>query len=90
MNYGKNIIGVGTRMYEPVNVSVFLPERAEPIEYNEIDSGKNSLIRSGSILSCDLPPIDGFSAGQNILIRESAVIDVHAGVRTMTPGMVRS
>jgi hypothetical protein len=90
VNYGKNIIGVGTRMYEPVNLSVFSPVRAEPIEYNEIDSGKKSLIRSGSILSCDLPPIDGFSACQNILIGESAVIDVHVGVRAMTPEMVRS
>nr|WP_321352404.1 hypothetical protein [uncultured Methanoregula sp.] len=90
VNYENKIIIEKKRIYAPVNVSVFSPERAEPIEYNEIDSRKNSLIRSGSILSCDLPHIDGFSAGQNILIRESVVIDVHTGVRTMTPEMVRS
>ena len=89
MNYEKKIIIEKNRMYEPVNLNVFSPERAEPIEYNEIDRRKNSLIRSGSILSCDVPH-GGFSAGQNILIRDSAVIDVHAGVRTMTPEMVRS
>jgi len=74
MRYGTNSLGEGTRLFEPVTLGFPSRDRMEQTEFTGTTIGKNGVLRSGTILYCDVTIGDNFSTGHNVLIREQTTI----------------
>jgi len=74
MQYGTNTLGEGTRIFEPVTLGFPSREHMEQTDFTGTAVGKNAIIRSGTILYCDVTAGDNFSTGHNVLIREHTTI----------------
>lgn len=70
MRYGVNRLGEGARVFEPVTLGFPSRERIDQTEYPGTVIGKNAVLRSGTIIYCDVTIGDDFSTGHNVLIRE--------------------
>ena len=82
IEYGKNSLGEGSRVFEPVTLGFPSRDRLEEKEYIGTVIGKNAVLRSGTVLYCDVEIGDGFSSGHNVLIRERTKIGDHVAVGT--------
>ena len=80
--YGKNSIGPGSRIFEPVYLGFPSRERLNQSGYPGTALGANAVLRSGTIIYCDVQIGDFFSSGHNILIREHTCIGDYASVGT--------
>jgi acetyltransferase-like isoleucine patch superfamily enzyme len=74
MQYGTNSLGEGIRIFEPVTLGFPSRERQEQTEFAGTAIGRNAIIRSGTIIYCDVTIGDDFSTGHNVLIREHTTI----------------
>lgn len=70
MRYGVNRLGEGARVFEPVTLGFPSRERIDQTEYPGTVIGRNAVLRSGTIIYCDVTIGDDFSTGHNVLIRE--------------------
>ena len=70
MRYGVNRLGEGARVFEPVTLGFPSRERIDQTDYPGTVIGRNAVLRSGTIIYCDVTIGDGFSTGHNVLIRE--------------------
>ena len=84
IQYGTNVIGEGARFFEPVTLGFPSRDNLSKTRFQGTTLGKNALIRSGSILYCDVVIGDDFQTGHNVVIREKTTIKDRVAVGTGT------
>jgi len=82
--YGRNSVGEGARIFEPVTLGFPSRERLGQKDFAGTVIGKNAVLRSGTIIYCDVEIGDDFSSGHNVMIREWTKIGDHVAVGTST------
>jgi len=82
--YGRNSVGEGARIFEPVTLGFPSRERLEQKDFAGTVIGKNAVLRTGTIIYCDVEIGDDFSSGHNVMIREWTKIGDHVAVGTST------
>jgi acetyltransferase-like isoleucine patch superfamily enzyme len=84
IEYGRNTIGPGARIFEPVTIGFPSRNRIGCENFRGAVIGKNALIRSGTTIYCDVEIGDDFQCGHNVLIRERTRIGSRVAVGTAT------
>ena len=74
IEYGKNSIGRGSQIFEPVTLGFPSRDNMGKTGFTGTIIGKNAVIRSGTIIYCDVIIGDQFQSGHNVLIREKTRI----------------
>jgi acetyltransferase-like isoleucine patch superfamily enzyme len=82
IEYGINSIGAGAQIFEPVTLG--FPSRDHITKSGFAGSviGDRAIIRSGTIIYCDVIIGDDFSCGHNVLIREKTRIGHRVAIGT--------
>ncbi|RXE56662.1 acetyltransferase [Methanoculleus taiwanensis] len=81
-DYGRNTIGPGARIFEPVSIGFPSRERMDQQDFPGAVIGKNAVLRSGTIIYCDVTIGDDFQTGHNVLIREKTTIGDRVAIGT--------
>jgi acetyltransferase-like isoleucine patch superfamily enzyme len=84
IEYGRNTLGPGARIFEPVTIGFPSRDRIGCENFRGAVIGKNALIRSGTIIYCDVEIGDDFQCGHNVLVRERTRIGSRVAVGTAT------
>jgi acetyltransferase-like isoleucine patch superfamily enzyme len=84
IEYGFNQIGPDARIFEPVTLGFPSRENLSKTGFRGTTIGKNALIRSGTIMYCDVIIGDDFQTGHNVIIREQTRIGDRAAIGTGT------
>ncbi|MDK2975428.1 MAG: hypothetical protein PWP08_1799 [Methanofollis sp.] len=84
IEYGRNSVGEGARIFEPVTIGFPSRERFGLKDFAGTVVGKNAVLRSGTIIYCDVEIGDDFSSGHNVMIRERTKIGDRVAVGTST------
>ncbi len=84
MEYGTNRLGDGATIFEPVTLGFPSRSRMGSDAYPGTTIGKNAVLRSGTILYCDVSIGDDFSTGHNVLVREMTRIGDRVALGTAT------
>jgi acetyltransferase-like isoleucine patch superfamily enzyme len=84
IEYGKNSIGRNLRVFEPVTLGFPSRDNLERAAYNGTTLGNNAILRSGTILYCDVIAGDDFQTGHNVIIRENTKIGHRVAIGTST------
>lgn len=84
IEYGRNTIGEHARIFEPVTLGFPSRDNMTKKDYAGTTIGKNAVIRSGTILYCDVVIGDDFQTGHNVMIREKTTIGDRVAVGTGT------
>ena len=84
IEYGRNTIASGARIFEPVTIGFPSRNRIGCENFRGAVIGRNALIRSGTVIYCDVEIGDDFQCGHNVLIRERTRIGNHVAVGTAT------
>ncbi|MDD1663701.1 MAG: N-acetyltransferase [Methanomicrobiales archaeon] len=84
IEYGRNTIGPGAKIFEPVTIGFPSRDRIGCENFRGAIIGKNALIRSGATIYCDVEIGDDFQCGHNVLIREKTRIGSRVAVGTAT------
>ncbi len=82
IEYGRNALGDGATIFEPVTIGFPSRDRMGLEDYPGAAIGKNAILRSGTIIYCDVRIGDAFQTGHNVLIREKTVIGDRVAVGT--------
>jgi acetyltransferase-like isoleucine patch superfamily enzyme len=82
IEYGRNCIGEGAVFFEPVTLGFPSRERIGQSDYPGATIGRDAVIRSGTIIYCDVTIGDGFQTGHNVLIREKTSIGDRVAIGT--------
>jgi acetyltransferase-like isoleucine patch superfamily enzyme len=82
--YGKNSIGQNAKIFEPVTLGFPSRDNLGKTEYIGTTIGKNAVIRSGTIIYCDVVIGDDFQTGHNVIIREKTRIGEKVAIGTAT------
>ena len=87
-HYGKNSIGKSVQFFEPVTLGFPSRERIGQTDFPGTVIGNNAVLRSGTIIYCDVEIGDNFETGHNVMIREKTRIgsDVAIGTATVIEG----
>jgi acetyltransferase-like isoleucine patch superfamily enzyme len=84
IQYGRNSIGPNARIFEPVTLGFPSKEYFDINDYPGTVIGKKAILRSGTILYCQVRIGDDFSTGHNVLIRERTTIGNRVAVGSST------
>lgn len=84
MEYGINSVGSNARIFEPVTLGFPSRKNMNRTGFTGTTIGKNAVIRSGTILYCDVFIGDDFQTGHNVMIRENTRIGERVAVGTGT------
>lgn len=84
MRYGTNTIGENSRIFEPVTLGFPSRERIGQDKFTGTIIGKNAVLRSGTILYCDVVAGDNFSTGHNVLVREKTTLGNNVAIGSST------
>jgi acetyltransferase-like isoleucine patch superfamily enzyme len=84
IEYGRNTIAAGARIFEPVTIGFPSRDRIGCENFRGAIIGKNALIRSGTTIYCDVEIGDDFQCGHNVLIRERTRIGSRVAIGTAT------
>jgi acetyltransferase-like isoleucine patch superfamily enzyme len=84
IEYGINCIGMGAQIFEPVTLGFPSRENLSKTEFQGTTIGNRAVIRSGTILYCDVIIGDDFQTGHNVMIREKTRIGSRVAVGTGT------
>jgi acetyltransferase-like isoleucine patch superfamily enzyme len=84
IEYGRNTLGPGARIFEPVTIGFPSRDRIGCENFRGAVIGRNALIRSGTIIYCDVEIGDDFQCGHSVLIRERTRIGSRVAVGTAT------
>ena len=84
IEYGINSLGPDAQIFEPVTLGFPSREKMQKTGYTGTTIGKNSVIRSGTILYCDVIAGDFFQTGHNVVIREETRIGERVSIGTAT------
>lgn len=82
IEYGINTVGDGARIFEPVTLGFPSRDRIGTTGFPGVRIGKNCVLRSGTIIYCDVTAGDQFSCGHNVVIREQTLIGDRVSVGT--------
>lgn len=82
--YGINRIGKGAMVFEPVTLGFPSRENMGKTGYPGSVIGEQAVLRSGTVIYCDVIIGDHFQGGHNILIREKTRIGDRTSVGTST------
>lgn len=81
---GRNLIGEGARLFEPVTLGFPSREFLGATDFPGVTLGRNATIRSGTILYCEVVAGDDFQTGHNVMIREKTRIGDRVAIGTNT------
>ncbi|QSZ67274.1 N-acetyltransferase [Methanofollis aquaemaris] len=84
IEYGRNRVGEGARIFDPVTLGFPSRDRMGNEDYLGTIIGRDAVLRSGTVIYCDVEIGDGFSTGHNVMIRERTKIGNHVAVGTAT------
>ncbi len=82
MLYGENTLGEGLVVFEPVTLGFPSRENVGKTHFPGVTIGRNAVLRSGSVIYCDVVIGDSFQCGHNVLIRERMSIGDHVSIGT--------
>ena len=82
IEYGKNSVGKGAQIFEPVTLGFPSRDVMGKTGFTGTTIGENAVIRSGTILYCDVTIGDHFQSGHNVMIREKTQIGNRVGIGT--------
>jgi acetyltransferase-like isoleucine patch superfamily enzyme len=84
IEYGRNSIGERAQIFEPVTLGFPSRDNLGKTEFAGATVGKNAVIRSGTIIYCDVVAGDNFQTGHNVIIREKTRIGDRVAIGTST------
>jgi acetyltransferase-like isoleucine patch superfamily enzyme len=84
IEYGINFLGPDAQVFEPVTLGFPSRDNMQKTGFTGTTIGKNSVIRSGTILYCDVIIGDFFQTGHNVVIREATRIGDRVSIGTAT------
>ncbi len=84
MEYGINSLGSHAQIFEPVTLGFPSRENMNKTGFTGTTIGKNAVLRSGTILYCDVVIGDDFQTGHNVMIREKTRIGDRVAIGTGT------
>jgi len=82
--YGINSVGPNARFFEPVTLGFPSRENLAKTGFPGTTIGKNAIVRSGTVLYCEVVIGDDFQTGHNVMIREKTWIGDRVAVGTGT------
>jgi len=82
--YGINTIGSGAQIFEPVTLGFPSRNNIGKMGYSGCTIGRNAVIRSGTIIYCDVVIGENFQCGHNVLVREKTIIGNKVSLGTAT------
>ena len=82
IEYGVNTVGKGSQIFEPVTLGFPSRDKMGQTGFTGTTIGKNSVIRSGTIIYCDVSIGDNFQSGHNVMIREKTTIGNRVAIGT--------
>ena len=82
IEYGRNALGAGAVIFEPVTLGFPSRDRMGEEGYPGVTIGRNAVLRSGTIIYCDVLIGDAFQTGHNVLIREKTTIGDRVAIGT--------
>jgi acetyltransferase-like isoleucine patch superfamily enzyme len=80
--YGKNKIGKNAQVFEPVILGFPSREFLGKTSYPGTTIGDNAILRTGTIIYCNVIIGHNFSSGHNVLIRENTTIGNNTAIGT--------
>jgi acetyltransferase-like isoleucine patch superfamily enzyme len=84
IEYGVNSIGPDAQIFEPVTLGFPSRENISKKGFRGTTIGKNAIIRSGTIIYCDVSIGEDFQTGHNVMIRENTRIGNRVAIGTAT------
>ena len=82
IEYGVNTLGADAQIFEPVTLGFPSRENLKKTGFKGTTIGNHAIIRSGTIIYCDVAIGDNFSCGHHVLIRERTRIGNRVAVGT--------
>lgn len=82
IRYGKNTVGYNVLFFEPLILGFPSREYLGKKEFPGVTIGKDAVLRSGSIIYCEVIIGDRFQCGHNVLIREKTRIGDNTSIGT--------
>jgi acetyltransferase-like isoleucine patch superfamily enzyme len=82
IQYGINTLGDGAQIFEPVTLGFPSRDRINESGFTGSTIGDRAILRSGTIIYCDVSIGDDFSSGHNVLIREKTRIGNRVSIGT--------
>jgi acetyltransferase-like isoleucine patch superfamily enzyme len=82
IQYGINTLGDGAQIFEPVTLGFPSRDRINESGFTGSTIGDRAILRSGTIIYCDVSIGDDFSSGHNVLIREKTRIGDRVSIGT--------
>ncbi len=80
--FGINTVGGGAQIFEPVTLGFPSRDKIGKTGFTGTMIGKNAVIRSGTIIYCDVIIGDDFQSGHNVMIREKTRIGNRVSIGT--------
>ena len=84
IEYGINTVGEGLQVFEPVTLGFPSRNNIGKTGFSGTVIGKNAVLRSGTIIYCDVTIGDQFQSGHNVMIREKTRIGDRVAIGTAT------
>jgi len=84
IEYGLNNVGTDAQIFEPVTLGFPSRENLSREGFRGTTIGKNAILRSGTIIYCEVSIGDEFQTGHNVIIRESTCIGNRVAIGTAT------
>jgi acetyltransferase-like isoleucine patch superfamily enzyme len=84
IQYGRNTLGPHAHIFEPVTLGFPSREFFGKEDFPGAVIGADAVLRSGTIIYCNVQIGDHFSTGHNVLIRERTVIGNNVAVGSST------
>jgi acetyltransferase-like isoleucine patch superfamily enzyme len=82
--YGINVIGDDAQIFEPVTIGFPSRENMGKMGYPGSTIGHHAVLRSGTIIYCDVIIGNNFQSGHNTLVRENTRIGDRTAIGTAT------
>lgn len=82
IRYGRNTIGKNAQLFDPLTLGFPSRDHVGKKDFPGVTIGDNAVIRSGSIIYCEVTIGNKFQCGHNVLIREKTVIGNNTSVGT--------
>ena len=84
IEYGINVIGEKSQVFEPVTIGFPSRENMGKTDFTGSTIGHHAILRSGTIIYCDVIIGNNFQSGHNTLIREKTRIGDRTAIGTAT------
>ena len=84
IQYGINTIGKNLQVFEPVTIGFPSRSKMGKANFTGVAIGDNAVLRSGTIIYCDVTIGNNFQTGHNVMIRENTHIGDRVSIGTGT------